>query len=152
MCSGNRAPGDHERCSVRELPSRCVPTSALHSSVLKSPLETPEPHVRGKASMLHTIELITETCHGVPSCSWGLEASLVKGVAGLTQPVSHCGLCHTKNSKVVNKMVGTRCIFLSVSSGENGRQSAIMHDLGSRGPQTTRHDFFVGHLFEEKAP
>ena len=32
-------------------------------SVLKGPLETPEPHFRGRASILHTIELITETCH-----------------------------------------------------------------------------------------
>ena len=37
---------------------------ALHTqSVLKSPLEAPEPRVRGATSMLHTNELITETCH-----------------------------------------------------------------------------------------
>ena len=35
--------------------------------VLKDPLETPEPHVPGGTSMLHTIGLITETCHP-PQC------------------------------------------------------------------------------------
>ena len=87
-------------------------------------------------------------------CSLGLEASLVKGFTGLTWPVSQRGLTNAEDPKVVNrhKMVGARCFFLSVSSGEDGRQSAIIHDVGSRGTQTTRLDLFVGHLYEEKAP
>ena len=55
-------------------------------NVLNSPLETPEPHVRGGTSMLHTIELVTETCHDARLyfLLMGLEASFVKGFAGLT--------------------------------------------------------------------
>ena len=39
-------------------------------SVLKSSLETPEPHVRGRTSMLHTIELIIETYVTMPDCTF----------------------------------------------------------------------------------
>ena len=88
-------------------------------------LRRQKPHIRGRTSMLHTIELITETLRPFP---------------------------HRRPQGCQHKMVGARCFFLSVPSGENGRQSAIMHVVGSRGPQTTRHDLFLGHLFEEKAP
>ena len=39
------------------------------------------------------------------------------------------------------KMVGASCFLLFVSSGEDGRQSAVIHDAGSRGTQTIRHVF-----------
>ena len=55
-------------------------------SVFKSPLKTPEPHVRGGTSMPHTIELVTETCHDARLyfLLMGLEeASFVKGFASV---------------------------------------------------------------------
>ena len=85
--------------------------------------------------MLHTIELITETCSDARLYFLlnGLEASLVKGFAGLTQPVAHRGLAHTDNPKVANKhkVVGTSCFFLSVSSGESGRQRVRSYEMHS---------------------
>ena len=106
--------------------------------------------------MHHTIELVTETCHDARLyfLLMGLEASFVKGFASVGQFVSHRGLAHTKDPFVVNEneMVGAHRFFLSVSSGEDGRQSAIVHDVRSRGSQTARHNVFVGHLHEEKAP
>ena len=85
MCSGNRAPGDQERCSVRELSPRCVSAGvsdvkAYSRALLRARTSRP------RTLMFHTIELITETCH---DARWyfllmGLEASFVKRLAGLT--------------------------------------------------------------------
>ena len=108
-------------------------------------------------SMFLTIELITETCHGARLCF------LLIGSRGLvrqrTRKLDIVCLSarpyHTEDPKVDNKhkKVGARCFFLYVSSGEDGKQRTIIHDVGFRGTQTTRrHDLFVGHLCEEKAP
>ena len=83
--------------------SQMRPGQALHTQrVLKSPLETPEPHVRGGTLMLHTIELITGTCHDARLyfLLMGLEASFVKRLARLTQLVSHRSLTHTEDPRL----------------------------------------------------
>ena len=104
------------------------PQAFQTQSVLKSPRGTSMPHI---------IELVIETCHDARLYFLlvGLEAKFVKGFASVGQCVSHRGFAHTKYHLVVNenKMVGAHRFFLSVSSGEDGRQSVIFHDVRSRG-------------------
>ena len=91
--------------------------------------------------MPHRIELVTETCH---------DARLYFGSRGLVcQRIrKHWTVCLSPRpcthqrplSYQRNEVVGAHRFFLSVSSGEDGRQSAIVHDMRSCGSQTARHN------------
>ena len=108
-------------------------------SVLKSPLETPEPHVCGGTSMRHTIELVTETCHDAPLhfLLMGLEASFVKGFASVGQFVSHRGLARTKDPKLSTKTkwlepIDSFCPFPAVKMAGSVRSFMMRDPVGSR--------------------
>ena len=94
---------------------------------LKRPLEAPKP--------LHTIEQITETCHDARLyfLLMGLEASFAKGLASLTQLVSH-----DKHKWL--EPVASFCPIPAVKMA--GRVRSFMKwDPAD-----------VGHLYEEEAP
>ena len=77
------------------MPQNCLPDAsrqALHThGLLKSPLETPEPHVRGGTSMFHTIGPTRETRHDARMyfLLMGLEASFVNIACLSPRPHPH---------------------------------------------------------------
>ena len=82
----------------------------------------------------------------------GLEASFCQGIRRCWKVSFSPRPCtHQRPLSCQRKRSGWSLPFyLSVSGGEDGRQSAIVHDVRSRGSLTARHNVFVGHLQEEK--